>query len=313
MVPVPDRQGRPVKVLVADDDRVARLVAQGVVESLGHECSLADDGAAAWRLFRTDPPDVLVTDWRMPGLDGLELCRAVRESEQDRYTYIVLLTALSAHDEILSGIQAGADDYLVKPLDPFAMHVRLIVAERVTALHAHLSTYRAELARSAQTDPLTGLFNRRKLGDDLAALHARSTRYARPYSVAICDIDFFKRYNDTHGHQAGDDALRAVAEALRGASRQADTVYRYGGEEFVLLLPEVELPQAVHALERLRRVVEAARIGAGHGHDPLTVSAGVATFDPARPVTAETLLSLADDALYRAKAAGRNAVVAHSA
>jgi PleD family two-component response regulator len=150
----------------------------------------------------------------------------VRESERDRYTYIILSTSRSRHDEVLAGLEAGADDYLVKPLDPWALQTRLLVAQRLTALHAELAAYRAELARSARTDALTGLPNRRQLAEDLDRIHTRSERYERPYSVALCDIDHFKRYNDTHGHLAGDRALQAVATTLGEALRSAATVYR---------------------------------------------------------------------------------------
>ncbi|MDQ3480282.1 MAG: response regulator, partial [Actinomycetota bacterium] len=169
-----------MRVLVADDDSGARLVAKTVVEELGHECMEAANGGEAWDMFTQYQPQVLVTDRMMPpGLDGLQLCRAVRDSEQNIYTYIVLLTSMARTDEILAGIDAGADDYVIKPLDPFTLHSRLLVAQRVTSLHLELGRYRAELAKQAQTDPLTTLNNRLKLTEDLDRLHHRSVRYGR--------------------------------------------------------------------------------------------------------------------------------------
>jgi PleD family two-component response regulator len=226
-----------VKVLVADDDPGSLLVAKAAVERSGHECLAAADGDEAWALYLAHQPDVVVTDWMMPGMDGLALCRAIRAREADLYTYIVLLTSQGSRNDVLAGLEAGADDYVTKPLDPFVLHARLLVALRVTTLHADLAHYRKMLAQQARTDPLTGLHNRLKLSEDLERLHARSVRYAEDYCVAMCDVDNFKSYNDIYGHQAGDLALRAVAAALAGLGRTSDGVYRFGGEEFLLVLP----------------------------------------------------------------------------
>ena len=298
-----------MRVLVADDDLGARLVAKAAVQELGHDCLVADDGDAAWRIFREYQPEVLVTDWMMPGLDGLQLCRAIREAEHDGYTYIVLLTSLDKRDDILSGINAGADDYVVKPLDPFALQARLLVAHRVTTLHAELSRYRAELAEQAQTDPLTGMRNRLKLAQDLRLLHSRSERYGRHYALALCDVDCFKHYNDTYGHQAGDAALRAVATTLAQQLREREGVYRYGGEEFLLALPEQTALAAGTALERCREAVEAMAIEhLGGSGAVLTISAGVSGYVPQSSMSSADVLRQADVALYRAKASGRNVV-----
>ncbi len=299
-----------MRVLVADDDSGVRLVAKQVVEDLGHECWQAANGDEAWAMFGQFQPHVLVTDRMMPpGLDGLELCRAVRGREKDSYTYIVLLTSMDKHDDVLAGIDAGADDYVVKPLDPFALHTRLLVAQRVTSLHLALARYRVELASLAQTDPLTGLNNRLKLNEDLDRLHQRSFRYARNYAVALCDIDFFKAYNDVYGHQAGDRALQAVAAALGGFGREGEGIYRYGGEEFLLVLPEQTSFAAATALERFRVSVQALEIP--HSASPagvLTISVGISSFHPGCGRGSEELLRDADLALYEAKAHGRNRI-----
>jgi diguanylate cyclase (GGDEF)-like protein len=305
-----------VNILVADDDLGSRLVAQAVVEGLGHECVVVADGAAAWQAIESHPPEVLVTDLMMPGMDGLELCRRIRAAEQDSYTYIVLVTSLAERRDVLSGMQAGADDYLTKPLDPFELETRLLAAGRVTALHADLGRCRADLVRLARTDPLTGLRNRQGLAEELALLHLRSERHDRNYAVAICDVDFFKAYNDAYGHQAGDDALRSVAATLTAQTRDGDGVYRYGGEEFLLILPEQTLPSAVAVMERIRRAVQDLGIphGAGGAGSVVMLSTGIAAFLPGgRTVTSEELLREADKAVYAAKSRGRNAVVAAEA
>ena len=302
-----------MKVLVADDDYGSRLLAQMSVERLGHECRVAADGDEAWTIFQDYQPDVLVTDWQMPGLDGLQLCSAVRGAAKDRYTYIVLVTSLARRDQVLSGIEAGADDYVIKPLDPFALEVRLIVAKRVTSLHLELAGYRQRLVKEAQTDPLTKLLNRRKLAEDLELLHVRSERYKYPYSLALCDIDVFKDYNDVYGHQAGDQVLESVATTLTKASRQGDSLYRYGGEEFLIVLPNQAAAEAQIAVERFRAAVE--DLGIEHSaskRGTVTISAGVSTFVPGSGESTYRLLRRADTALYAAKAAGRNCVVASS-
>ncbi|RDV10963.1 diguanylate cyclase [Arthrobacter sp. RT-1] len=298
-----------MKVLVADDDPGSLLVARAAVERSGHHCLAAADGDEAWALFREHQPDVVVTDWMMPGMDGLALCRSIRARETDLYTYIVLLTSQGSRDDVLAGLEAGADDYVTKPLDPFVLRARLLVALRITTLHADLAHYRKVLSQQARTDPLTGLHNRLKLAEDLEQLHARSARYGEEYSLAMCDVDNFKAYNDIYGHQAGDLALRAVAAALARHARKSDGVYRYGGEEFLLVLPKQGLPGAKALMERTLAAVR--ELGIPHVGDPsgqLRLSAGISTFSAQHPADADTLLGEADAALYAAKAAGRNRV-----
>ncbi len=298
-----------MKILVADDDPGSLLVAQASVESAGHDCIVAEDGAMAWRLYQEHQPDVVVTDLVMPGLDGLALCRAIRARTDDLYTYIVLVTSQGSRQDVLAGLEAGADDYVTKPLDPFVLHARLLVALRVTSLHADLAHYRRALAEQARTDPLTGLHNRLRLSEDLEQLHTRSERYEHNYCLAMCDVDNFKSYNDLYGHQAGDLALRAVAAVLANEARQSDGVYRYGGEEFLLVLPHETQAGARTFVERALAGVRALDIV--HSGDPsgrLTVSAGISAFTPHHRVSPELLLGEADAALYAAKAGGRNRV-----
>ncbi len=302
-------------VLVADDDATARRVASMVVERLGHECVAATDGEEAWRILEDRVVDVLLTDWMMPRLDGPELCKRVRGRSDAYYTYIIMVTSLSDRDDIVAGMEAGADDYLAKPVDPFDVRTRLIAAARVTALHREVHQFRrqledlnARLAAQARTDPLTNLGNRLRLHEDLVMARTRAQRSAMPYAVAICDIDLFKRYNDCFGHLAGDDALRAVASTIAAHCRANDQAYRYGGEEF-LVLYEDTLTGAEDAAERLRASVE--QLGLSHPANPstgvVTLSIGVAASDGA--ADADAVLRAADGALYRAKELGRNRVV----
>jgi len=219
------------------------------------------------------------------------------------------VTALGEPDDVLLGMAAGADDYITKPLDPFHLRTRLLAAERVTALHAQLAQVRAQLVRQAATDLLTGLGNRVQLADDLARLDAGARRYGRPYCVAMCDIDHFKAYNDTYGHLGGDQALRAVAGVLATTLRPSDLVYRWGGEEFLVLLPEQDAAGGLAAAERLRRAVRALEIpheGAAAG--VLTLSIGLSAWGPGRKPSADQLIGEADAALYDAKSQGRDRV-----
>jgi diguanylate cyclase (GGDEF)-like protein len=306
-----------VLVLVADDDTSCRLVAKAAVEKLGHECVTADDGTSAWEMLKELAVDVLVTDWLMPGFNGPELCRLIRGSSRRGYTYIILATSLGERDHIIEGMEAGADDYLRKPLDPFDLETRLIAATRVTALHRQIVEFRDELERlnvavglQARTDPLTRLGNRLRLHEDLEAAHHRASRFEKPYSIAICDIDFFKTYNDTNGHLQGDQALRQVADSIAQQCRANESAYRYGGEEFVIIYSDEGLAGAIVAGERLRAAVEALAIPhAGNTPPVMTISVGIATWDQARERDTAAVLREADAALYEAKEHGRNRVV----
>jgi two-component system, cell cycle response regulator len=309
-----------VLVLVADDDATCRLVVQHVVERLGHRCIPADDGEQAWRVLQDRVVDVLVTDWMMPGLDGPELCRRVRSSEGRRYTYIILATGLSDRDDMVAGMEAGADDYLTKPIDPFDVQTRLIAAARVTGLHHQLDEFRTELERlndrlaiQARTDPLTELGNRLRLHEDLSAVHTRAAASGESYALAMCDLDWFKGYNDTNGHLQGDEALRQVAAALARGCRVTDRAYRYGGEEFVIVFNDETIAGATTAAERLRRSVEL--LGLHRGPEPgagvMTISVGVAGWDVESGLESSAVLEQADAALYEAKEEGRNRVVTY--
>ncbi len=303
-----------MKVLVADDDPTNRLILERIVSRLGHDCTVTGDGNAAWAHLQDHPVDVLLTDWMMPGVEGPELCRRLRSDPAAPYVYVVLITSLSDRDQVLAGMDAGADDYLAKPVDPFQVETRLIAARRVTHLHSEIKAYRdalevanLELLDESRTDPLTGLGNRRLMERDLALVLARARRHEGNFSVAMIDVDTFKAYNDEHGHAAGDDALRAIAHAIARSCRVEDTAYRYGGEEFLLVLQDTALTDALAAVDRIRHAVEAAAMPhTGSTHKVLTISAGVAAWSVDGSLT--ELLDVADHALYRAKRSGRNRV-----
>jgi diguanylate cyclase (GGDEF)-like protein len=286
-------------ILIADDDPATRLLVCAAVEGLGHRCTVAEDGDGAWRAYQAETPDAVITDWQMPGMDGTALVQAIRSDGDGRYSYVMVLTGAADEDAARTTMQAGADDLLHKPLDPAQLERKLIAAERVTAMHRRMH-------EDARHDTLTGLANRLRLAEDLEALCGRVARYGHAYCLALFDLDNFKGYNDGAGHAGGDDVLRAVAAALQHEIRSGDAVYRYGGEEFLVLLPEQTLESAVLAAERLRAAVEALAIPHPAG-GVVTISAGVAGLDDPTYQPSQ-VFELADQALYRAKADGRNRV-----
>jgi two-component system, cell cycle response regulator len=310
-----------MKILIAEDDGVSMLILKSAVERLGHTAICAKEGLSAHEAHAQQAPDVVISDWLMPGVDGIELCRRIRRQEGhagSAYTYFIFMTALDGKHHFLEGMQAGADDYLTKPIDMDELAARLFAAARVTSLHRTLHEQNAELERrrkesheAARTDALTAIGNRLRLREDLAILKARVDRYHHRYAAALCDIDEFKRYNDHHGHLAGDDALLRVAETLSRGVRAGDAVYRYGGEEFLVILAEQPEKAAAIAMERIRRSVELLGIP-HHGKDPpgpVTLSVGIAEMNADDQEPWEAWLKRADDALYQAKAQGRNRVV----
>jgi diguanylate cyclase (GGDEF)-like protein len=304
-----------MRILLAEDDASSRLITETALRSLGHECQAVSDGTQAWHRVQSLRPDVIISDWTMPGLSGLQLCRKVR-AEMGGYIYFIMVTSHAAHDEVLEGMSAGADDYLVKPLDTDDLEARLIAAARVTSWHRQLATQRTELedlnrelTTIARHDPLTGLRNRRALQEDLELLQAQMIRYGHSCCMALVDIDHFKSYNDTYGHQAGDSVINAVAAQLKTQARGGDALYRYGGDEFLCIFPQQSLASGAVAVQRMRVGVERLVIRQNNASlAVVTVSAGLAMLDPAHPRSPNEVLKEADDALYLAKQLGRNRV-----
>jgi diguanylate cyclase (GGDEF)-like protein len=309
----------PLKVLVVEDDEGTRRACEEAVRSLGHDCRSARDGLEAWEMHQAVRADVILSDWNMPRMDGIELCRRTRAAETcDTYTYFILMSAAGDKEHFLRGMAAGADDYHAKPIDIEELQARLTSASRVIGLNRRLAEKNARLRRDSQTsfrvarvDALTGVFNRLRLNEDLDVLWSRAQRYGQRFSIAMCDLDEFKKLNDRFGHLAGDEVLRRVAEAIRSELRQGDDLYRYGGEEFVVVLPQQTLAEAKRAMDRVRRAVE--ELAGSLGSHAVTISIGIAEIDLSRDATAARWLERADRVLYRAKARGRNRVEADEA
>lgn len=302
-------------MLVVDDDGDTREVLEEVVAQLGHQSEVAVDGREALAVQHVRPVDVILSDWSMPGMTGIELCRRLRASESEEYTYFVLMTAFHDRAHLLEGLGAGADDYLTKPVDVEELGLRLHSAARFMTHQRELAESNAALRETsevsfeaARTDPLTNIANRRRLSEDLEMFRSHAERYGHRFCVALCDIDVFKKYNDTNGHLAGDDVLRRVAATIRCALRQGDNLYRYGGEEFLVILCEQDVAQARRAMDRVRSMVASAAIP--HDGSPtgiVTISVGLAEVQSAG-ASNEDWIRPADCALYRAKRKGRNRV-----
>lgn len=309
-------QQLPLKVLIVDDDELARDQLERSVMRLGYPCRSARDGREAWEMHQEEPADVILSDWQMPRMDGLELCRLTRVAEgEGAYTYFIFTTSYVDKDHYLRGMEAGADDYQVKPVVLDELRARFVSARRVIDLYRKLAEKNASLRRDSQRayrdariDSLTQVSNRMSMDEDVGVIWSRAKRYGHRYSISICDIDWFKAYNDNFGHLAGDDVLRHVAQTIKEVLREGDGLYRYGGEEFVVLLPEQSLAEAACAMDRVRAAVERLGISSNEAGGVVTLSAGVAELDLSVDASQHDWLRRADEALYRAKERGRNRV-----
>jgi len=305
-----------VRILIAEDDTASRLILEAALAGLGHEIITATNGEQAWQMFQSEKVEAIISDREMPGLNGIDLCRRVRGSDGGKYIYFIFLTSISERGGAAEAIRAGADDYLAKPLNRHELEARLLVASRITELYRELANQQVELERlnsqlfrQARLDGLTQVGNRLKMREDLNVLVARVAERGESFCAVMCDVDHFKLYNDEYGHLQGDEVLKKVASTLLQGCRPNDEVYRYGGEEFLLVMPEQSIEAACAAAERHRARIEQLAIpNIGSPATTVTISAGVAAMTTTRPSIKEWLED-ADGALYRAKQLGRNRVV----
>jgi len=298
----------PWDVLVAEDDPMFRKILQNWLQSWDYKVIVATDGTEAWSILQQErPPDLLILDWVMPGIDGMELCRRIRERQSPSYQYILVVTANDARQDVVRGLEAGADDYLTKPFDKGELRARLRVGTRILTLQEDLIRARENLRFQATHDVLTGIWNRRAVLDLLHREIERATRFHASTGVLMLDLDHFKKINDTYGHLTGDAVLKETAQRITQVVRSYDFVGRYGGEEFLVLLPGCDKEQAEQSGERIRLAVTATPVFAAGSEIHVTISIG-ATATIGGPET--EVLAIADAALYQAKSAGRNRTVA---
>ena len=309
-------EGDSGRILIVDDheDNVELLRAR--LESWGYTVDAAMDGSEALRQVEGNPPDLILLDVMMPTIDGMEVARRVKANTELPFIPIIMQTALDTTEDKVEGLEAGADDYITKPIDFAELKARMRSMLRIKRLQEALEERERQLLEAnerlrymSQTDGLTGLDNRRHLEERLDEMFSHAKRLNEPFSCVMCDLDRFKSVNDTYGHQAGDAVLRQLAGILTGAVREVDRVGRYGGEEFMLLLPGTVLDAAVTFAERVRKHVEAHTFTFDGGTLQRTVSFGVAAWPHPRIANCDSLVKAADDALYVAKETGRNKVV----
>jgi diguanylate cyclase (GGDEF)-like protein len=298
------------RVLIVDDDELVLRRLSALVQLGGYEVCTADSGAAALRILTETPCQIVLTDWRMPDMDGLALCCKLRARQDDGYIYILLLTGRSSRSDIVAGLAAGADDYVVKGATTEELLARIAVGRRITNLERSLRTSNRENRRLAVTDALTGVRNRRFLMKYLPRELERARRSDQPLAVLSCDLDHFKRVNDDFGHEAGDGVLQEFAKRAGSCIRQTtDWIARSGGEEFVLVLPETGLSGASSVAERLRQVLAAEAIPTCSGAVAITVSIGVSALETPTELSEASVLELlraTDRGLYASKQSGRD-------
>jgi diguanylate cyclase (GGDEF)-like protein len=298
-------------VLIAEDDPFSKRLLESCLQKWNFRVTSVDNGVDAWRVLQEDDcPQMAILDWIMPGLDGIELCRRIRKTKTEAYKYVVLLTARDSKEDVVAGLEAGADDYLTKPFDVNELHARVRAGKRVLELQAALMRAHADLKFEAAHDRLTGLWNRGAIMDLLNRETQRGLRTGEPVGVIMADLDHFKRINDTYGHPTGDAVLREVATRLVQSVRNYDYVGRYGGEEFLIVLAECSPSDLMVRAERVRNYISEKPVDTESGPIPVTISIGLA-----EPLIAgsglrreEDLVRSADAALYTAKANGRNRV-----
>jgi two-component system, cell cycle response regulator len=298
-----------MRVLIADDSAMLRALLRSTLQRWGYEVVVAENGNKAWEIL-SDPhaPPMAILDWEMdPGLTGPEVCRKVRETRREPYTYILLLTGKNTKEETVEGMDSGADDYVVKPFHEHELQVRLRAGKRIVDLQTELLEAREELRDRANKDILTMLPNRPAIHDVLQQELSRCHRDRRTVGVVLLDLDHFKNINDTYGHFAGDAVLKETANRLRGNMRPYDRVGRYGGEEFLVVLPNCDLEQAAQQAERMRERLAQQAMYVDGVELRVTASFGVTISDGTeRP--ADSFIRVADEALYQAKNTGRNRI-----
>jgi two-component system, cell cycle response regulator len=293
-----------MKILIAEDDPISRRILEATLVKWGYKVMVASDGGEAWEIIQQpESPNLIISDWMMPRMDGLALCREIRNMEKSEYIYFIILTAKGEKRDIIEGLESGADDFLTKPFNQEEMKCRIQIGERIIKLERRIM----ELAN---TDPLTGLLNRRAFMDRMEQEMSRAQRGKKPLSLILADIDFFKSVNDTYGHQIGDLVLKRFTGQLTSSTRPYDFLGRYGGEEFVVCLPGTDGLQAASVAERMRRQIEDMEIMLPDDLRSIRITAsfGVACYSIGSGKNVDLLIKRADDALYLAKNKGRNCV-----
>lgn len=300
-----------LKILVADDERIDRRIVEKTLNRLGHTVTLASSGDEAWDLIQREAVRFLITDWNMPGMDGVQLIKNIRATMLPSYVYIILVTSNSKDEDIVMGLYAGADDYLTKPFNPAELEARVAVGERMLALEDGLVQANNQLEKLAMVDSLTGLLNRRAIYKFTRGELERARRIFEPLSVIFLDLDKFKEINDTHGHLLGDEALKLVAQTIKERCRTYDGIGRWAGDEFLVVLPGVAPEAALTTAKRILGGINGTPLALPDGSThTLKASLGVTTLTQTShsQTILDEMIQKADEALYRAKEKGGNCI-----
>lgn len=296
--------------MLVDDSPVYRHLISAQLRDWGFDVITANDGLEAWKVLgRPGAPSLAVLDWVMPKMDGVELCKKLREQGvSETYVYTILLTAKDEKSDLLRAMDAGVDDYLAKPFDPLELKARLLVGKRIVSLQQELIAAREAMRAAATFDELTGLLNRREIVDFLSRELSRASREHQPLCVILADIDHFKNVNDTLGHVAGDEVLKEVAHLLQSGVRPYDRVGRFGGEEFIVVMPNCDLVPAFTRADQLRALISGKSICTNVKPVTVTLSMGIVAVNQRAQADVQAMLHQADLGLYQAKRKGRNRV-----
>jgi len=298
-----------MKILVVDDDPLTLHMVVYRLRQCGHEVISCTDGNSAWKILADGlVPNVAILDWMMPGMNGPDLCQKIRSKKDCPYVYIVLLTGRNNSEDLIAGLDAGADDYLTKPFHLGELEARLRAGKRIVDLQNELISARETLRIQAMQDPLTQILNHGAILDDLLSEINRAHRERQPLSLILADLDDFKNVNDSYGHVAGDQVLIEVARRMRNCLRSYDAIGRYGGEEFLIVLPNSDDSQAIQLAERIRIAISSEPFRFQKVDLTVTISQGVTTWTEPDSIPIEWLIQAADRALYGVKHSGRNAV-----
>lgn len=296
-------------VLIAEDDPVSQKLLTHTLEHWGYKITSVTDGDQAWEvLSQPNPPRIVILDWVMPGLDGVSICRKIRNLPTEYYTYLLLLTANAQQEDVIHGLEAGADDYVVKPFNPVELKARLRNGERILLMQEELIDTREALRVQATRDSLTKVWNRAAILEALDRELARGKREGICIGVIMLDIDQFKQVNDTHGHQVGDIVLEEFGRRMADSVRVYDAVGRYGGDEFLIILPGCGPIDAQLLADRLHNDIASSPFKIPNGQLPISTSVGVTSSRPDKDIDSDHIISVADRAMYDVKHRGGNKV-----
>jgi len=296
------------RILIVDDSRLIAHVAKTILTKQGHEVILAQDGLAGLQAAKSEHPDLILLDLIMPVMDGYQVCQGLKEEDSTKEIPIIMLTSKAEPADKVKGLELGALDYVVKPFDEGELIARVNIQLRLKQLYEALQEKNRQLRELANRDGLTGLYNHRYFHEQLSKDFLRAKRYHESLSCILLDIDYFKKFNDTYGHQTGDIVLSTLGQVIRDSIRDSDFAARYGGEEFALVLYHADRPTAVNVAERLRQMVEHCEVRDKDHVLHVTISLGVATFPHEQISNPRQIVECADKALYKAKENGRNRV-----